>query len=163
MPPFRIRFKFNKLINNLLQRLCFGVLFENFNRWKMNIYKQICFIDPPILTYTHKKKMKHSRFMSRAFGWEWFGSQGGLKGNSTMHSNKRASVPSLQKSNIWSPSLQKSNMWSFRVCISITRTQEPWFFLLLFCIYISEVIEEQKFDNWQNKQHKAKEKEEGWA
>jgi len=35
------------------------------------------------------------------------------------------------------------------------------FFLLLFCIYISEVIEEQKFDNWQNKQHKAKEKEEG--
>ena len=65
--------------------------------------------------------------MGRAFGWDWFGSQGGLKGNSTMHSNKRASVPSLQKSNIW----------SFRVCISITRTQEPWFFFYFYFAFIS--------------------------
>ena len=56
MPPFRIHFKFNKLTNNLLQRLCSGVIFKTLNRCKMNIYKQICFIDPQILTSSHNKK-----------------------------------------------------------------------------------------------------------
>jgi len=138
MPPFRIRFKFNKLINNLLQRLCFGVLFENFNRWKMNIYKQICFIDPPILTYTHKKRWSIQGLWAEL-----------LDGND------------LAVKVVWKVTAQC--IWIFKVCRTITRTQEPWYFLLLFCIYISEIIEEQKFDNWQNKQHKAKEKEEGWA
>jgi len=89
---------------------------------------------------------KDEALWAEAFGWKWFGCQDGLKGNSTLHSHKRTAVPSLQK----------SNAWSFTVCITIIRTQEPWYFFTSVLHLHERIIEEQKFDNWQTSNIKPK-------
>ena len=119
----------------------------------MNIYKQICFIDPQILTSSHNKKWSIQGL------WAEF-----LDGvDLAVKVVWKVTAQCIAIKELQSHRYRRATYEASEFAYQLQGLRNHDFFLLLFCIYISEVIEEQKFDDWQNKQHKAKEKEEGWA